>query len=370
MSNTESITTVAAVESETHSIEICDVAKFFGDSVALERVSINIRKGEFFSLLGPSGCGKTTLLRMIGGFEAPSIGDIKIDGQSVLHLAPHSRPTNMVFQSLALFPHLNVRENIAFGLRVAGLSETEIRTKVDRFLSVIRLEGYADRAVSALSGGQQQRVAIARALVNEPKVLLLDEPLSALDSKLREEMQVELRRIQKLVGSTFIFVTHDQAEAMSMSDRIAVLNNGRIQQVGSPEELYNNPRNRFVANFIGHSNLIEGNMSISEDGEAVSLANNLRLPGQSIGTIRAGTAVTGALRYEEVNISADLSADGLTARVVSRTFHGAFNRVICKIEDHEIIADVSKCDVGIIPDKDVKLSWAPEALRILPQEPH
>ncbi|WP_254919117.1 ABC transporter ATP-binding protein [Oceanicola sp. 22II-s10i] len=354
----------ASVQTEAY-LEIRDVAKLFGDTVALERVNLTIRKGEFFSLLGPSGCGKTTLMRMIGGFEAPSSGDIRIDGSSVVHLAPHSRPTNMVFQSLALFPHLNVRENIAFGLRIAGLSKKEMRDKIASVLSVIRLEDFADREVSALSGGQQQRVAIARALVNEPKVLLLDEPLSALDSKLREEMQEELRRIQKHVGSTFVFVTHDQAEAMSMSDRIAVINDGRLQQIGTPEELYAKPRNRFVAHFIGNSTLFDG---VVENGTAgpVLRSGDLELSCMPPEGVSMPFKATGALRFESVSVLPEAAGKGRLATVISRKFHGAFTRVRCDMDGCEVAADVKPTGMAIEPGSKVRLAWEPDALRILP----
>lgn len=346
-------------------LEIRDVAKVFGHTVALERVNLTIRKGEFFSLLGPSGCGKTTLMRMIGGFEAPTSGDIRIDGSSVVHLAPHSRPTNMVFQSLALFPHLNVRENIAFGLRIAGLSKAKMSEKIDSVLSVIQLESFADREVSALSGGQQQRVAIARALVNEPKVLLLDEPLSALDSKLREEMQEELRRIQKYVGSTFVFVTHDQAEAMSMSDRIAVINDGRLQQIGTPEDLYARPQNRFVAHFIGNSTLFDGVVQKTDSGPVLT-CDDLQLPCISVSDIAVPGRATGALRFESVSVLPESAGTGRVARVISRTFHGAFTRVRCEMGGREVTADIKPGSLDIEPGRNVRLDWPPEALRILP----
>lgn len=348
-------------------LEIRDVGKLFGGVVALERVNLTIRKGEFFSLLGPSGCGKTTLMRMIGGFEAPTSGDIRIDGASIVHLAPHSRPTNMVFQSLALFPHLDVRENIAFGLRIAGCTRKELREKVDRVLSVVRLEGFGERAISELSGGQQQRVAIARALVNEPKVLLLDEPLSALDSKLREEMQEELRRIQKLVGSTFVFVTHDQAEAMSMSDRIAVMNDGRLQQVGSPEDHYIRPRNRFVAHFIGNSTLFDGVVEPGPNGPILR-SGELLLPCVVGDDIVSPCNATGALRFESVRVLPDTAGAGLVATVISRKFHGAFTRIRCDMEGREVAADIQSCGFDVEPGNRVRLAWDTEALRILPSD--
>ena len=223
-------------------------------------IDLNIYENEFLTLLGPSGCGKTTLLRIIGGFEEPSNGQLIFDGKDISKVPPYKREVNTVFQKYALFPFLNVADNIAFGLNLKKMDKDVIEKKVSRMLELVGLKGFEKRDVTLLSGGQQQRVAIARALVNEPKVLLLDEPLGALDAKLRKDMQTELKKIQKEVGITFIFVTHDQEEALSMSDTIVVLNDGVIQQIGTPMDIYNEPQNRFVAEFIGESNIIEGNM--------------------------------------------------------------------------------------------------------------
>lgn len=241
-------------------IELKNISKNFEDQQVLKGIDLNIYENEFLTLLGPSGCGKTTLLRIIGGFEEPSNGQIIFDGKDISKVPPYKREVNTVFQKYALFPFLNVADNIAFGLNLKKMDKELIKTKVSRMLELVGLKGYEKRDVTLLSGGQQQRVAIARALVNEPKVLLLDEPLGALDAKLRKDMQTELKKIQKEVGITFIFVTHDQEEALSMSDTIVVLNDGVIQQIGTPMDIYNEPQNRFVAEFIGESNIIEGNM--------------------------------------------------------------------------------------------------------------
>nr|WP_227367930.1 ABC transporter ATP-binding protein [Halomonas sp. M20] len=241
---------------EPSSIELKGLHKRFGkDTVALDDVDLTIEAGEFFTLLGPSGCGKTTLLRMLAGLEEPDAGHVRIGGQDVTDIPPHKRSVNTVFQSYALFPHLSVRDNLAFGLRMRGESKKEQRRKVEEVAEFIQLGSLVDRPVDQLSGGQRQRIALARALICEPNVLLLDEPLSALDAGLRGQLQVELQRIQKRLGMTFVFVTHDQDEAMVMSDRIAVLDGGIIQQVGSPIEVYEHPRNAFVARFMGHDNL-------------------------------------------------------------------------------------------------------------------
>ena len=241
-------------------IELKNISKNFEDQQVLKGIDLNIYENEFLTLLGPSGCGKTTLLRIIGGFEEPSNGQLIFDGKDISKVPPYKREVNTVFQKYALFPFINVAENIAFGLNLKKMDKDVIEKKVSRMLELVGLKGFEKRDVTLLSGGQQQRVAIARALVNEPKVLLLDEPLGALDAKLRKDMQTELKKIQKEVGITFIFVTHDQEEALSMSDTIVVLNDGVIQQIGTPMDIYNEPQNRFVAEFIGESNIIEGNM--------------------------------------------------------------------------------------------------------------
>ena len=241
-------------------IEIQNVSKVYGENTVLDNLSLNIRKNEFLTLLGPSGCGKTTTLKIIAGFETADSGKVIFDGNNISNLPPYKRQLNTVFQKYALFPHMNIYENIAFGLRIKKLPKDEIDRKVKEMLKLVALEGYENRKIDSLSGGQQQRIAIARALVNEPKVLLLDEPLGALDLKLRQEMQIELKRMQQKLGITFIFVTHDQEEALSMSDTIIVMNKGKIQQMGTPEDIYNEPKNSFVAKFIGESNIFDGIM--------------------------------------------------------------------------------------------------------------
>ncbi|MET1231320.1 MAG: ABC transporter ATP-binding protein [Candidatus Limnocylindrales bacterium] len=253
----------------TIDVRLVDVTKSFGDFNAVDHISLDVQDGEFFSLLGPSGCGKTTTLRMIGGFEQPTSGLIELQGQDVTWLPPYQRNVNTVFQNYALFPHLSIFENVAFGLRRKRVADAEIRTRVADMLELVELKGYDKRKPTQISGGQAQRVALARALINRPAVLLLDEPLGALDLKLRKQMQVELKRIQQEVGITFIYVTHDQEEAMTMSDRIAVMNKGRYEQLGQPEELYERPKTRFVAGFLGVSNLLHTRSDGSADGYAV-----------------------------------------------------------------------------------------------------
>jgi spermidine/putrescine transport system ATP-binding protein len=253
----------------TPEIRLTDLSKHFKDVHAVGRVSMDIRSGEFFSMLGPSGCGKTTTLRMIGGFELPTAGRIELRGRDITNDPPDKRPVNMVFQNYALFPHLDVTENVAFGLRRKGVDKGDVKRRVGEALDLVHLDGYGKRKPNQLSGGQQQRVALARALVNRPNVLLLDEPLGALDLKLRKQLQVELKRVQTEVGITFVYVTHDQEEALTMSDRIAVMRGGKVEQLGTPEELYERPRTRFVADFIGTSNLLLGTIESLDGRHAV-----------------------------------------------------------------------------------------------------
>lgn len=241
-------------------IELKNITKAYGDNVVLDNLSLNIKKNEFLTLLGPSGCGKTTTLKIIAGFENADSGELMFKNEDISALPPYKRQVNTVFQKYALFPHMNIFDNIAFGLKLKKLPKAEIKAKVEEMLKLVALSGFENRSVDSLSGGQQQRVAIARALVNKPEILLLDEPLGALDLKLRKEMQIELKKIQKEVGITFVFVTHDQEEALTMSDTIIVMNKGVIQQMGTPQDIYNEPANAFVADFIGESNIIDGIM--------------------------------------------------------------------------------------------------------------
>jgi spermidine/putrescine transport system ATP-binding protein len=284
-------------------IELVDLQKHFREIRAVDGVSLEVVAGEFFSLLGPSGCGKTTTLRMIGGFELPTGGRVLLRGRDVTTDPPDKRPVNMVFQNYALFPHLDVGDNIAFGLRRRNVDGAETRRRVGEALELVHLEGYERRKPNQLSGGQQQRVALARALVNRPNVLLLDEPLGALDLKLRKQLQVELKRVQTEVGITFVYVTHDQEEALTMSDRIAVMNRGRVEQMGTPEELYERPRTRFVADFIGTTNLLSGLVETRADGTTtVRLGSGDRCV-VADGTLAVGDPVELSIRPEAVELS-------------------------------------------------------------------
>jgi spermidine/putrescine transport system ATP-binding protein len=288
-------------------ITLTGVSKVFGDFTAVHPLDLTIPEGSFFALLGASGCGKTTTLRMIAGLEEPTGGSIRLGDEEITALPPHKRPVNTVFQNYALFPHLDISENVAFGLRRRGI--TSVQKQVDEMLELVELGPMARRKPRQLSGGQQQRVALARALINRPQVLLLDEPLGALDLKLRRQMQLELKRIQTEVGITFVHVTHDQEEAMTMADTVAVMNGGRVEQLGAPDELYENPRTTFVANFLGTSNLIEAEVTAVEDGElrlkAVSSDTVLRLPAQrcAVEDPAVGGKVLVGVRPEKISLT-------------------------------------------------------------------
>ena len=297
-------------------IRLSDCVMRYEDNLVLDHINLYINDKEFLTLLGPSGCGKTTTLRIIGGFLTPTSGDIFFDGVRINDVPPNKRTINTVFQKYALFPHLNVFENVAFGLRLQKLPEKEIHTRVMEMLEAVSLRGFEHRRPEALSGGQQQRVAIARALVNRPKVLLLDEPLGALDLKLRKDMQIELKRIQQQVGITFIFVTHDQEEALSMSDTLVVMDGGRIQQIGTPEDIYNEPKNAFVADFIGESNIIDG---IMVEDRVVQMYGR-RFPCLDTG-FAPNEAVDVVIRPEDIDI-VPVEQGQITGTVTSVTFKG------------------------------------------------
>lgn len=293
-------------------IILSSISKKFGDTVAVDNVSLQIESGEFFSLLGPSGCGKTTTLRIIGGFVFPSKGEVYINSEPMGESQPYRRPVNTVFQNYALFPHKTVAENISFGLQMKKFSKPKISEAVDRSLDLIQLPNYGSRKPNELSGGERQRVALARALINEPTILLLDEPLSALDLKLRKQMQLELKALQRKVGITFVYVTHDQGEALALSDRIAVMNAGKILQVGTPSQIYDSPNNRFVADFIGTSNFFEGTL-IRLDGKYVEIKSNTDpsciMVCRYKGNKKVNSTVTLAVRPEQINISSEPNPD-------------------------------------------------------------
>ena len=308
-------------------IEVCDVSKVFGTGDnpfrALDHVSVDIRENEFFTLLGPSGCGKTTLLRMIAGFTYPTDGEIKLYGQDIAALPPFKRPVNTVFQNYALFPHMTVGENIAFGLEMLDRPKAEIAARVEEMLALVKMGHLKDRKTAQISGGQQQRVALARALAPQPKVLLLDEPLSALDYKLRKDMQIELKRLQSQTGITFIFVTHDQEEALTMSDRIAVMSAGKILQVGAPRDIYDRPAERFVAEFIGETNFLKADVgSVAGDRADVVLPGGTRVTARLPDGFSPSGSVTVVTRPEHAAIVANPEGAHLTGRLSSLVYVG------------------------------------------------
>jgi spermidine/putrescine ABC transporter ATP-binding subunit len=366
------------VSSNNAYISINNVSKHFGPVVAVDDLSINISSGEFFSVLGASGCGKTTLLRMLAGFETPTSGEIYIDDMAMSQVPPHHRPTNMVFQSYAIFPHLNVRANIAYGLRKDKLSKTEITRLVDEALDMVKLPGFGDRRSNELSGGQRQRVALARALIKRPKVLLLDEPLGALDKKLREDMQIELRALQQTVGITFIFVTHDQEEALTLSDRIAVMSEGRALQVASPKELYNRPASVEVADFIGQMNFTDATVMDVENGRAV-------LDTASLGRIQVpvsgdfacqGAEVVIAIRPEKLSLSKERGPDGKNAVqgiVKTAAYLGDRSHFHVTVDgtDTPFAVAAQETEASLTQSLDtgmaVWLTWPDEALIVLPR---
>jgi len=355
-------------------IKLDSVRKEFGAFVAVQKADFSIGKGEFFSMLGPSGCGKTTTLMMIAGFDMPTSGRILLDGDDVSTVPPYKRNVNTVFQQYALFPHMSVFDNVAFGLKSKKVGSAEIKSRATDMLDVVRLGEFAHRRPAQLSGGQQQRVALARALVNLPSALLLDEPLAALDLKLRQAMQLELKRIQREVGITFVFVTHDQEEAITMSDRIAVMSSGVVEQIGTPEEIYNSPASVFVAGFIGTANLLPGVCDSVDAGAAgVKLPSGAVLKGaHGDNGLRAGAEATLMLRPERLTIGpadgpAPSSGDGVLATVTDLIFQGPSQRVILQTDDGaEIVAHLSASDSSSgRPGDKLWLSWAPGAAYVL-----
>ena len=366
-------------------IEIDHVVKEFGSGTAaftaLSDVSIAIKTNEFFTLLGPSGCGKTTLLRLIAGFEFATQGSIRLDGADIAQLPPYRRPVNTVFQNYALFPHMSVSQNIAFGLQMLGRSRNEIDTRVSEVLSLVRMTELRDRATSEISGGQQQRVALARALAPSPKVLLLDEPLSALDFKLRKEMQIELKRMQMETGITFVFVTHDQEEALSMSDRIAVMSEGQVLQIGTPQDIYERPANRFVASFIGDTNFLEGTVeNVHNDGEtaAIALDCGARIIAECTPAINPTERCTVVVRPEHLQLStdaqhADNHSDTLKGHIATTVYSGTDNHQHVILNDDSLLIvrqqnlrSIAGCQPPNIRTGDaVSIKLAPRIARVL-----
>jgi spermidine/putrescine transport system ATP-binding protein len=351
-------------------VRLDNVTKAFRETLAVDDISLVIEGGEFFSLLGPSGCGKTTTLRMIGGFEDPTAGSIHLGGANVTDLPPYRRDVNTVFQSYALFPHLNVFDNVAYGLRRKHVPGAEVKERVEGILRLVDLEGYAKRRINHLSGGQQQRVALARALVNRPQVLLLDEPLGALDLKLRKQMQIELKRIQQEVGITFIYVTHDQEEAMTMSDRIAVMNAGRFEQVGAPQDVYELPATEFVASFLGASNLLDGRVE-SVDGTSAKVAlaagSTVSLPAARLPS--GATSIRLGVRPEKLHIhpsgtGVNAGDNSIHATVAMSTYTGVSTSYECTTPDGAMVVvyvqNLATSSGPIQAGSQVRITWEPE----------
>lgn len=355
-------------------VEFRQVTRRFGTVAAVDGVSLQVRRGEFFSLLGPSGCGKTTTLRMIAGFEEPTSGEIRINGVDVTHLPPYQRRVNTVFQNYALFPHLDVFENVAFGLRRRGMSSKDVSAKVEWILGLVRLQGLQRRRIQQMSGGQQQRVALARALVNEPDVLLLDEPLAALDQKLRREMQFELKRLQKELGITFVLVTHDQEEALTMSDSVAVMNHGRVEQVGGPRDIYDHPATRFVADFIGTANFLPVQVRAVQNGRTTVVLSGRDLLVPSRQGVTEGARAELSVRPERLWLTrdgADENGNSLPGKVVETVFMGAFTRFAVEVsEGHVLLAEQQnqkQCpSTEFRPGEAVWVHWQPTSATLLP----
>lgn len=340
-------------------IKLINMNKSFKENSVIEDMNLDVGKGEFLTVLGPSGCGKTTTLRMIAGFEKPTSGEIILNGKNVENLPPNKRDINTVFQNYALFPHMTVEKNVGYGLRMKKEKKDVIKRKVSEVLQMVQMEKFADRKPRQLSGGQQQRVAIARALVNHPSILLLDEPLGALDLKLRKQMQLELKSLQKRLGTTFIYVTHDQEEALTMSDRIAVMNQGKIEQIDKPINIYNHPQTKFVADFIGQTNLLKGKVLSEKDGVATILIGKKIYTFKSSGNVEKDDQVYISIRPEQMIITRNEGNDELTGVITDRIFIGSSYKTIVQMTSGQtVMVEESVASSHLISKGDqVALAW-------------
>jgi putative spermidine/putrescine transport system ATP-binding protein len=350
-------------------VEFIDVEKFYGDFQAVKRLHLTIGRGEFLTFLGPSGSGKTTTLNMLAGFERPSQGVITLAGKSVDRLPPYERNIGMVFQNYALFPHMSVEQNVAFPLSVRKTPKADIAPRVMRALEMVRLEQFKHRKPAQLSGGQQQRVALARALVFEPTLVLMDEPLGALDKKLREHMQIELKQIHEMLGVTMVCVTHDQSEALTMSDRVAVFDHGAVVQIGTPHDLYNEPATEFVASFIGENNALDGVVENVGAGQClVALPGGLKATALSVGDIRPGAPVRLTIRPERIALSGDAGRmdTSLEATVDDRIYHGDHQRLLARLANGQVLTIKVGPEVGLATNETITLFWSSADCRAFP----
>lgn len=341
-------------------LELRDVRKRFGETDVLNGITLSIEKGEFITFLGASGCGKTTTLRIIAGLEQPDSGSVLLDGKEVTGLSPNERDVNTVFQNYALFPHMNVEANVGYGLKIKKVPKGEIKKKVREMLELVQLQGYEKRMPSELSGGQKQRVAIARALVNSPKLLLLDEPLGALDLKLRRAMQIELKRLQKKLGITFLYITHDQEEAINMSDRIVVMKEGRFEQIGTPDEIYNHPKTSYVADFVGNANILTGTVCKIEKELAEVEIEGQKLQAQVVPGLYEGQKIALAVRRENLAVC-ETCTKGLEAMVEDKSFNaGQLHMTVRLKSGKELTASRYGMDSNLVPGQKVCVGWKPE----------
>lgn len=354
---------------ESTVLELKNIVKSFGETKVLEGVSLAVKEGEFVTFLGSSGCGKTTILRIIAGLEYPDSGQVLIEGKDMENIGPEKRNVNMVFQNYALFPHMNVEQNIGYGLKIRGVPKDDIKKRVKDMLSLVQLEGFETRKPSAMSGGQRQRVAIARALINNPRVLLLDEPLGALDLQLRRQMQLELKHLQKELGITFVYITHDQEEAINMSDRIVILHNGKIEQVGTPAEIYDNPKTAYVAGFVGSANILTGTV-VQADSAGIVLKNGSGTMNCRFRNVTEGENLTLAVRSENIEISrAPKSNVSIEGTVTEKSFAGGMLRIAVKLADGtEIIISRHGINIDYAIGEHVYMEWPAQSAVLVDME--